>query len=94
MQRTFSAESKISRSSSALWRGFGDELAILSPDAGALATLNVVGARIWELADGRTFAELVETLLNEFDVDRNILERDVRTFLSALAVRGLLAPES
>lgn len=93
MGRTFSAESKIFRSPSALFRGFGDELAILSPEASALATLNGVGARVWELADGRTFSELVDALLNEFDVERNILEQDVRAFLDALATRGLLAPE-
>jgi hypothetical protein len=52
--------------------------------------LNEVGGRIWALADGRTFAEIVEILVNEYEVDRHQLQVDAETFLSELQGRGLL----
>jgi hypothetical protein len=56
-------------------------------------SLNEVGARCWELADGRTYEELIDLLLNEFEVERTQLESDVTGFLTQLAGRGLLITE-
>lgn len=91
MPRTWSHESPVRRHPDAVWRSFADELALLDPALRHLSSLNEVAARIWELADGRPLGGLIEQLLNEFEVERNQLDRDVRTFLDELHRRGLLA---
>jgi len=90
MPLQFSPETPIRRSAAALWRPFDHETAVILPTVSSVRVLNEVGARIWELADGRTLAQIVDTLVNEYDVERTQLEEDARAFLSELQDRGLL----
>jgi GeoRSP system PqqD family protein len=90
MPLLFNDETIIRRTPAALWRAFDDETAVILPTASAVRVLNEVGARLWELADGRTFADIIDTLLNEYDVERIQLQQDVRAFLTELHGRGLL----
>lgn len=83
-------ETIIRRTASALWRPFDQETAVILPTASAIRVLNEVGARIWELADGRTFGEIVNTLVNEYDAERTQLRLDAEAFLLELHSRGLL----
>jgi Coenzyme PQQ synthesis protein D (PqqD) len=80
----------VRRTASALWRPFDQETAVILPTASAIRVLNEVGARIWELADGRTFGEIINTLVNEYDVERTQLWSDAIVFLAELHSRGLL----
>lgn len=91
MQREWSQDSSVRRKPDVVWRSFERELALLDPGSGRFGSLNEVAARCWELADGRTFGELLACLMNEFEVERTELERDVRDFLNHLDARGLLA---
>ena len=86
----FSNETVIRRAPTALSRTFDHEVAVILPSAAAVRVLNEVGARIWALADGRTFAEILDILVNEYDVERIQLRVDAEAFLSDLQVRGLL----
>lgn len=52
--------------------------------------LNGMGARIWELVDGRPVGQMVDQLQAEFDVDRTELEHDVIDFLGDLLPLGLV----
>jgi hypothetical protein len=90
MPRTIDLQTPIRRSPRAVWREFDREIAVVDPRATAVRVLNEVGARCWQLADGRTFAEILEELLNEYHVERNQLEADMRAFLAELDDRGLL----
>jgi len=90
MPPRITAETIIRRTASALWRPFDAETAVILPTASAVRVLNDVGARVWQLADGRTFAEIIDSLLNEYEVDRTQLEADAEVFLSELYNRGLL----
>jgi GeoRSP system PqqD family protein len=90
MTRSFDLDAKVRRNPAALWRDFEHEAAVILPSATAVRTLNEVGARCWQLADGRTVGEIVDVLLGEFDVERDQLEKDVRRFFSELDARGLL----
>lgn len=80
----------VQRAPAALWRTFNTETAVILPSASAVRVLNEVGARIWELADGRTFGEIVDVLVNEFEAERTQIESDAQAFLSELHGRGLL----
>jgi hypothetical protein len=86
----FSDETVIRRAPTALSRAFDHEVAVILPTASAVRVLNEIGARIWALADGRTFAEILEILVNEYDVERIQLRVDAEAFLSELQSRGLL----
>jgi hypothetical protein len=90
MPPLFTSETIIRRTPSALWRTFEHETAVILPTASAVRVLNEVGARVWELADGRTFGEIVNVLVNEYEVERTQLELDAQAFLSELHNRGLL----
>jgi Coenzyme PQQ synthesis protein D (PqqD) len=51
----------------------------------ALYTLNDVGARVYELIDGkRRVAEIVEAIVSEFDVSPGEAESDVGEFIAQL----------
>ncbi|MCC6652467.1 MAG: PqqD family protein [Candidatus Eisenbacteria bacterium] len=91
MTLTWNDDSPVQRHPRAVWRAFEGEVAIIAPWEGAVRTLNHVGARCWELADGRSFRAIVDVLLGEFDVSRSVLEGDLRAFLAELAARELLA---
>ena len=63
-------------------------------DAGQIFELNLLGADIWKLCDGRRkLAGIVDELLKEYDVEREELERDVRVFLEEMKERGWLETE-
>jgi len=73
-----------------VWRAFDDEIAIVAPWAGQVHTLTDVAARCWELADGRTVEQIMEVLLQEFDVEPEVLRKDLEEFLDELDKRKLL----
>lgn len=86
----FSDETVIRRAATALSREFEHEVAVILPTASAVRVLNEVGARIWALADGRTLAQILDVLMNEYEVDRTQLRVDAEAFLAELQSRGLL----
>lgn len=70
----------------------GDEAAILNLAKGVYYGLDSVGARVWTLIKApKTFQELRETLLAEYDVDAARLDGDLRDLLGRLADEGLIA---
>ncbi|HYQ03677.1 MAG TPA: PqqD family protein [Polyangiaceae bacterium] len=89
---TFSDETVIRRVPGALSRTFEHEVAIILPTVSAVRVLNEVGARIWALADGRTLTQILDVLVNEYEVERTQLRVDAVMFLSELQNRGLLDP--
>ena len=90
MESRWQPETKITRNPRVVWRTFDREVAIIAPWEGGVRTLNEVGARCWELADGRPFRAIVDVLVNEFEVNRTALEVDLRAFLDEMALRNLL----
>jgi len=76
-------------------RQVGDETVILELASGTYFGLGPVGARIWELlGEGRTLAEVCESMLAEYDVSRDEIERDLSELLDALGEKGLIKVES
>jgi GeoRSP system PqqD family protein len=76
---------------SAVCAEIGDEAVLLQVDTGVYFGLDTVGTRIWQLLSSATTADsIVETLLQEFDVERRVLEQDVAAFLSRLREKGLV----
>ena len=55
-----------------------------------LHSLNGVGTRVWELADGRTLGEIADALVAEFEVTREVALADARQFVSELVALGAM----
>lgn len=67
------------------------EFVLLDVKGGGYYGLNEVGSRIWSLLrEGRALADVVTTLLEEYDVSEDRLRSDIVRFLSVMHSRGLL----
>jgi hypothetical protein len=68
----------------------GEAVLILS-DSSEVNVLNLVGSRIFELADGtHTIAEITETIASEYDVSVEQAEADITTFLQQMINRQVM----
>lgn len=55
-------------------------------DMDSVFTLNETGAFIWELIDGkRTLAEIISSLTNEYDIDKESAATDVNSFIEDMS---------
>ena len=71
------------------------EAVIVLPGEGTVKVLNDVGSRVWELADGtRTVDDMVETIYDEYDVDRDQAQEDVIEFVTTMVAANLLTVEA
>lgn len=78
-----------------LSRRVGEETVLLSLADEHYYGLDDVGTRLWEiLKDGTTFERAVETLLAEYDVDRDVLVRDLTAVVQDLRSNGLLVVDA
>jgi Coenzyme PQQ synthesis protein D (PqqD) len=69
----------------------GGEAAVLICKDGMYYGLDDVGARIWELiAEPCTVGEICDTLLDEYEVEPDVCERDVIALLGELTAKGLV----
>lgn len=69
----------------------GNEAVLLDPASGSYYGLNEVAARILDLArEETTIDQIVDRLLDEFDVERQRLAADVVIFVKDLEARGLI----
>lgn len=60
---------------------------------GVMMSLNVLGTEIWKLCDGRTVEEIVSELAGQFEVEPDVLKKDVQEFLSELAEKDFIRYE-
>ena len=67
------------------------EVVMLSLRNGEYYGLDAVGTRIWELLEQPVrFSFLIDNLMEEFEVERGICEKDTREYLETLLARQLL----
>jgi hypothetical protein len=72
-------------------RQVGEETVILDLASGTYFGLDPVGARIWQLlAEGGTLAEVCETMLSEYEVSQEEIERDVIRLAEELSAKQLI----
>lgn len=66
-------------------------LAASAFDLNGVLKLNDTGALLWQkLEQGANFDALVDTMLSEYDVTRDVAEADVKAFLQKLADAGCI----
>jgi Coenzyme PQQ synthesis protein D (PqqD) len=84
-------DSRPCRSEAVLSNSAGDAVILLHSETGEYFSLDEVGGRIWELADGtRTLDDITRALLDEFDAPRETIDTDARSLLRELARERLL----
>ena len=73
-------------------RQVGEETVILDLAGGGYFGLDPVGARIWQLmAEGKTLAEVCETMLAGYEVSREQIESDVLALAHSLNEKQLIS---
>jgi hypothetical protein len=76
---------------SVLSRLVGDETVILELETGAYFGLDPVGAHIWALiGKEKSFGELCEIMVKEYEVEHDRLERDIEALVAELTKRRLI----
>lgn len=72
----------------------GDELVALDPNAGDCFGFNSVATSVWrQLEQPRTFEELRDALLNEYEVDQQRCAEELKELLDDMSKRGLIVSE-
>ena len=60
-------------------------------DFNGLITVNEVGVSLWNMLQNEvTFEELVQGILDEYDVEENVAQEDIQEFLDILVKGGIL----
>lgn len=73
----------------------GDEAVLLNMNEGIYYGLDAVGTRVWELlAAGSDEDEVCDTIVAEYDVDRETAARDLGALLGELLARRLVEVRS
>lgn len=71
-----------------------DEVVILGLKDGVYYGLNPVGAFIWNLIqEPKTVAEIRGAVLEEYDVEKEVCEKDLMELLTELSDKGLIEVE-
>ena len=76
----------INRNKDVAWRIIEGEAILISAEDSMLHSLDEVGTRIWELADGtNTMSAIAKTIFEEYEIDMKTAEGDVEEFVANLA---------
>jgi hypothetical protein len=80
------------RSSGLSWRQLEGQIVVLDAQQSTYFTVTGSGTVIWQLLDGGTTLDAIETaLLAEYDIDGATAHADTLAFLTELRSRALLA---
>jgi hypothetical protein len=83
---------KISISPQVVARELGGETVILDLSSGTYFGLDPVGARIWHLLEtGQSLVGICDVMVEEFEVSRDELERDVLALVRDLLDKKLIS---
>jgi hypothetical protein len=91
----FDLSTKLQHSSDVTFRSLGDGqgAVVVETKTGQLYTCNDTTTAFLEAIDGkRTLGEIVDQLHHIFDVDRTVLEADLKGIASELLNNGLIKP--
>ena len=84
-------EQKVTISPEVLFQEVSGEMVLLDLSSESYFGLDAVGARIWGLLEsGSTVGETLDTLMGEYEVERETLEADVGELLGRLLEAGLI----
>jgi hypothetical protein len=78
---------------SVIARELSGETVLLNLESGVYYGLDPVGTRVWQLLmQGRTIADVCETMIDEYEVAPDVLRGDVVRLVGELRERGIVTP--
>ena len=84
-------EQKVSISPEVLFQEVSGETVLLDLASESYFGLDEIGARIWALLEsGSSVGDTIDTLMAEYQVERDVLEKDVGELLEKLVEAGLI----
>ena len=95
---SLASDEVFTRDQSAVTRRIAGETVIVPvrddvADLDSIYTLNETSTFVWDLVDGRrTVQELVDAVVAEFEVTRDVAAADVHRLIASLCDEGLLRP--
>lgn len=73
------------------WQAVGDDLIVLDLDGSVYLKLNGTARLLWErLSEGSDQSQLVDALVDDYDIEQDVAAADVAAFLDDLRARALL----
>jgi hypothetical protein len=88
---SFADDERFSQGPDVVSRVLDGEAVLLDLASGKYLGLNAVATRAWELfGAGKTLGEVRAALLDEFEVARDVLDRDLTELLKDMQSRGLI----
>lgn len=74
-----------------IWKNVKGEIVLLNPVSGKYYGLNKVGCAFWEKVDGkRSLSEITSSLLEDFNVEKERLVKDIEDLMKTLTGNNLL----
>jgi hypothetical protein len=73
-------------------RKTSEETIILAEKGDMIHVLDEMGTEIWEIVDGKKcLGEILDIICERWEVGRSIAESDLKTFIDALATKGIIS---
>jgi hypothetical protein len=81
----------LTKNPDAAFRIYDGQATIVTPSDARVDVLNEAGSRIWDSIDGRrTLGQILEVVLQEYDIDPARAEADLIEFVAALQQSGMV----
>jgi len=58
-----------------------------------MLSLNLLGTEVWKLCEGKTIDEIVSELIKSFEVEHDVLKKDVAAFINELKEKDFVRYE-
>ncbi len=85
-------DSVLRKNPNAAYRLFDGQATIVLPDRSEVNVLNELGSLVWERIDGaRTVGQIVEAVLQEYEVEPQAAREDILEFIGALHDHGMVS---
>ena len=91
--RELDQTARVARAPNVAWRILSGAAVLVVPSSPTVQTLNPVGTAVWELSDGRSIVDIVDAIVNEFEVERTQASLDVERFIREREGKKLLGVE-
>lgn len=82
----------LTRTPDAAFRIYDGKATIVLPGRAMVNVLNEFGSQVWDRIDGqRTLAQILDSLLQEYEVSRGTAETDLLEFVADLRAHGMVS---
>ena len=85
-------ETRIHRTGAVLTAEIGKQIVMMDVESGRYLGLDDIGSVIWQrLETPRTFGDLVDSLVEDYDAERAVIAQDVRELLKEMAAQSVVS---